>query len=161
MMETARSGYIKEYTPITMTDLTVPQWLQIYEDPKSQATYTPAEEVIKFYNEPESFIVLDLRNDREPGYLKNSKHLPATELTGYGNIKSEIIDKLITSETSKVKTIVVHCNSSKMRASKVAGWIQDYINETKADFSVTILQGGIVRWKELNISPFTDVFIPL
>ncbi|KAK6456460.1 uncharacterized protein RJT20DRAFT_128366 [Scheffersomyces xylosifermentans] len=134
-------------------------WLEQYPDARSKASYTSPSEVLDLLEKsPETTTVLDLRNDRTPSYLQHSIHIPATGIAGYDALGSTVIDQ-IKKENPDLKNIVVHCNSSKKRAAKVAGWIQDYIEENDVkDYNVTILEGGIAGWVQLD-EPYQKLLI--
>lgn len=134
-----------------MAQLTVKEWLQSYPNPHATASYTPAEEVLSLLEStPETIAIIDLRNDREGSYLKESVHIPATSLTDPKKIKEEAIDR-VKAVKSTADTLIVHCNSSRQRAAKVAGTIQDYLDENNiSDLKVTVLQGGIAGWLPLG-----------
>lgn len=135
--------------------MSVNAWLNAHDEPKAHATHSSPEEVLALLRDhPSTTLVLDLRNDRDNRYLSNSVHIPATSLSGYKNIKTELIEPLL-AEKVALETIVVHCNSSKSRGPKVAGWIEDYIEETDSALKVTVLDGGIDRWSELGV-PYTE-----
>lgn len=138
------------------TTISVNDWLDRYPEPKSTASRLSADELLQLLKKNDSSTtILDLRNDRAPGFIKQSVHIPATSISGYSDIERVVLDKLLESNKN-LKLIVVHCNSSKKRASKVAGWIQDHINEKKvSDYAVTILDKGIVGWLELD-EPFSS-----
>lgn len=95
-----------------------------------------------------SATILDLRNDRAPGFIRDSVNVPATSISGYSNIKGQVIDKIYAANPN-INYIIVHCNSSKNRATKVAGWIQDYINDQNSEnLKVAVLNEGITGWLE-------------
>jgi arsenical-resistance protein 2 len=134
--------------------MSISAWLKEHDEPKAHATHSTPEEVLGLLRDhAKTTLVLDLRNDREKKFLKNSVHIPATTLTGYRNLKQEIVEPLL-SENIALETIVVHCNSSKTRAPKVAGWLEDYIEENDSGLKVTVLDGGITQWLELG-DPYT------
>ncbi|KAK6460990.1 hypothetical protein DFJ63DRAFT_213338 [Scheffersomyces coipomensis] len=135
-------------------------WLDKYPDPKATATRTAPADVLKLIKQsPQSTVILDLRNDRSPSILQESISIPATTIDGYEHIKDTVLDVII-NQKPEVKDIAIHCNSSRKRAVKVAGWIQDHINENDIkDYKVTILDGGITGWVELD-KPYQEVLIP-
>ncbi|KAG2732079.1 hypothetical protein G9P44_004496 [Scheffersomyces stipitis] len=139
----------------------IEKWLEEYPAEKAEASYSTPEEVLDLINKsPETTTVVDLRNDREPSVLKTSVHIPATGIAGYDDLKARVID-VVTEQKPEVKNIVIHCNSSRKRAVRVAGWIQDYINENDVkDYKVTILKGGIAGWFNLD-EPYQKVLIPV
>lgn len=143
-----------------MASLTVNEWLETYPNPKATASYTPAEEVLKLLETtPESIAIVDLRNDRDGGYLKESVHIPATTLTDPKKIKEEAID-IVKAARPSADTIIIHCNSSRQRASKTAGTIQDFLDDNNvSDLKVTILQGGIAGWLPLD-EPYKSFVVP-
>ncbi|ABN67899.1 predicted protein, partial [Scheffersomyces stipitis CBS 6054] len=149
--------------PLNMSTVAelIEKWLEEYPAEKAEASYSTPEEVLDLINKsPETTTVVDLRNDREPSVLKTSVHIPATGIAGYDDLKARVID-VVTEQKPEVKNIVIHCNSSRKRAVRVAGWIQDYINENDVkDYKVTILKGGIAGWFNLD-EPYQKVLIPV
>lgn len=71
-------------------------------------------------------------------------------LLGFSSIKNQVIDKIYEGNPStNYNYIIVHCDSSKNRATKVAGWIQDYVNDQKPEnLKVSVLNEGITCWIE-------------
>ncbi|KAK6204755.1 uncharacterized protein RJT21DRAFT_10938 [Scheffersomyces amazonensis] len=138
----------------------VVEWLNKYPEPVSVASRTAPQDVLKLIKEsPESTVILDLRNERAPSILQQSLNIPATGVDGYEHISDAVLNK-ITEHKPTVKHIVVHCNRSRQRASKIAGWIQDHINENNVkNYEVTILDGGITGWVDLD-EPYQEVLIP-
>ncbi|KAG7195377.1 uncharacterized protein KQ657_003906 [Scheffersomyces spartinae] len=143
-----------------MADPRVVEWLKVYPEPKTTASYTEADEVLTLLKTtPETIAIIDLRNDRDPGYLKESVHIPAITLTDPKKIREEAID-LVKEAKPTAETIIVHCNSSKQRAVKVAGTIQDYLDQNNVpDLKVTVLKGGIAGWLPLD-EPYKSFVIP-
>lgn len=134
--------------------MSISAWLKEHDEPKAHATHSSPEEVLGLLRDHgKTTLVLDLRNDRSKTYIKNSVHIPATSLTGYKNLKQEVVNPLL-SENVALETIVVHCNSSKSRASKVGGWLEDYIEENDSGLKVTVLDGGMTEWLESG-DPYT------
>lgn len=141
-----------------MSDSLVPvkEWLSLYADPKANAVRLSASDTYNLLTNGDSATILDLRNDREPGIIRNSVNVPANSISGYKEVKKAVIDRMYQSNPH-LEYIIVHCNSSKNRATKVAGWIQDYIEENKiTNLKVAILDGGITGWLELE-EPFSDL----
>lgn len=136
--------------------LSVPDWLEKYPDPQSEPSRTSREDVLKLLqNGNGETLILDLRNEREPGYINHSIHIPATEIGGYQEIKEKVLVP-IAKQFPKTRLIVVHCNSSGRRASKVGGWLEDYSKEHNTDVKVTILHEGIKGWLAAG-APFDSV----
>lgn len=137
------------------------EWVNLHEGDSNTVTKRlSAESVLKLLQEkPETISILDLRNDRDPAILQRSVGIPATTLTNKANIKHEVIDKLI-QENPNLDLIVIHCNSSRKRASIVGAWIQDYLDSNPNEkYQVAILDGGIVGWLELP-EPYKSFLIP-
>lgn len=125
--------------------MSVNEWLEKYPEPASVATRTSREEVLKLIEEnPKQVAILDLRGERAPGYIRDSVHIPAPTIEGYEQLKSAVLDP-IAKQRPEAKLIVVHCNSSGRRASKVGGWLDDY-NKEHGGVQATILHEGIVGW---------------
>ncbi|CUM47605.1 uncharacterized protein AC631_05176 [Debaryomyces fabryi] len=132
----------------TESKILVKDWLELYPEPLATASRLSAAEVLKLLSAGKSATILDLRNDRTPGFIRNSVHVPATSIFGNTNIKGQVVDKMYEFNPS-LNYIIVHCNSSKNRATKVAGWIQDYINDQKPEnLKVAVLNEGITGWLE-------------
>lgn len=128
----------------------VKEWLDLYPDPRSVAARLSANDTYNLLTDGKSATILDLRNDREPGIIRNSINIPANSISGYPEVKEKVIDRMY-ELNPLLEYIIVHCNSSKRRATKVAGWIQDYIEENKiTNLKVAILDGGITGWLELE-----------
>lgn len=143
-----RRSTIRIYTSLNHNvkmSLSVPDWLEKYSGPKNEPSRTSREEVFKLLQEGDETLILDLRNDREPGYITHSIHIPATEICGYEEIKEKVLVP-IAQQFPKTRLIVVHCNSSGRRASKVGGWLEDYSREHNTAVKVTILHEGIKGW---------------
>lgn len=134
--------------PLTESNMLVTDWLELYPEPLATASRQSAYEVLKLLSCGKAATVLDLRNDRVPGFIRDSVNVPATSISGYSNIKDQVIDKIYGTNPG-TNYIIVHCNSSKNRATKVAGWIQDYINDHKPEnLEVSVLNEGITGWLE-------------
>jgi len=128
--------------------MSVPEWLKKWEiaEPETVSVRTPKEEVLSaLENSPDTITVVDLRNDRERGYITKAVHIPATTIHGPEEIKSKVIDPILEVKP-ETKTIAIHCNSSGKRASYVAGWLDDYLKKNPSDLKVEILHEGIVGW---------------
>ena len=130
------------------SNILVKDWLELYPEPQSTASRLSADEVLQLLSAGKSSTILDLRNDRAPGFIRESVNVPATSISGYSNIKDQVIDKIYAANPN-LNYIIVHCNSSKNRATKVAGWIQDYINDQNSEnLKVAVLNEGITGWLE-------------
>lgn len=130
------------------SNILVKDWLELYSEPLATASRQSADEVLKLFSAGKAATILDLRNDRAPGFIRDSVNVPATSISGYSNIKDQVIDKIYGTNPG-TNYIIVHCNSSKNRATKVAGWIQDYINDQKPEnLEVSVLNEGITGWLE-------------
>ncbi|GMM36960.1 hypothetical protein DASC09_042850 [Saccharomycopsis crataegensis] len=142
--------------------LSVQDWLGIHPNPTSVAARISHEQTLKLLQErPDEIAILDLRNDRSPGFLKESINIPATSLNGIDEVKKELIDPMKEFK-SNLQLTIVHCNSSKNRATKVAGWIQDYINENNIiDFKVSVLDHGINGWFKLSDPVYKSYIVPI
>lgn len=128
--------------------MSVPEWLKKWEvaEPETVSVRVPKEDVLKHLEtSPDSYTVVDLRNDRERGYITKALHIPATVVDGPEDIRVKVIDKIL-AEKPNTKTIAIHCNSSGKRASYVAGWLDDYLKKNPQDLKVEIVHEGIVGW---------------
>lgn len=128
--------------------MSVPEWLNKWENAQSQteAARVPKEEILTALEEtPDSITVVDLRNDRERGYITKAVHIPATSINGPDDVKEKVIDKILAVKP-ETKTIAIHCNSSRQRAGYVGGWLDDYLKKNHQNLNVEILNEGIVGW---------------
>lgn len=128
--------------------MSVPEWLKKWEiaEPKTASVRVPREETLTALEDsPDSITVVDLRNDRERGYITKAVHIPATTIDGPEDVKAKVIDEILAVKP-QTKTIVIHCNSSGKRAGYVAGWLDDYLKKNPQDLKVEILHEGIVGW---------------
>lgn len=126
----------------------VPEWLKKWEGSKSEtvSVRTPREEIFAhLQTSPEDITVVDLRNDREKGYITKAVHIPATTIDGPTDVKAKVIDAVLAAKP-ETKLIAIHCNSSAKRAGYVAGWLDDYLKENELDLKVEILHEGIAGW---------------
>lgn len=128
-----------------MSTISVELWLEKYPEANTVSSRTSREEIFKQLGESNDALILDIRGDRAPGYIRKSIHIPATDVDGYEDVKTSVLDPLFAAYP-QTKLIVVHCNSSGRRASKIAGWLDDYLKENGGDFKVTILHEGIKGW---------------
>lgn len=128
-----------------MASISIEDWLNTYPDPVSVSSRTSREDAIQLLQNSDEAVILDIRGDRSPAYISRSVHVPATDVDGYEQVKPKILDVVFASYP-KTKLIIVHCNSSAKRASKIGGWLDDYLKENGGDFKVTILDEGIKGW---------------
>lgn len=127
--------------------MSVPEWIAKWEsqESKSVAPRLSKEEVLLILQKsPDSVTVVDLRNDRDNGFITQAAHIPATEIDGPSDIGPKLVDPIVAAKPS-TELIVIHCNSSARRASYVAGWATDYTSKTSGP-AVRILDQGIVGW---------------
>lgn len=128
--------------------MSVPEWLKKWESAQSATVSKriPKEEIFKsLKTSPESVTVVDIRTERERGYITQALHIPATDIDGPSDIKSKVVD-VVLKERPATKKITIHCNSSALRASYVAGWLDDYLAQNPQGVEVDILHEGIVGW---------------
>lgn len=128
--------------------MSVPEWLKKWEFAESATVSerAPKEAVLELLEkDPNSITVVDLRNDRERGYITKAVHIPATTIQGPEDIKSKVVDPIL-KEKPDTKVIAIHCNSSGRRASFVGGWLDDYVKKNPSGLKVEILHEGIVGW---------------
>lgn len=126
----------------------VPEWLEKWKfaQAEKEPPRAPKEQVLEqLETSPDSLTVVDLRNDRERGYITKAIHIPATTIDGPADVKAKIVDPVL-EQKPETKTIAIHCNSSAQRASYVAGWVDEYFNKNHSDLKVEILHEGIVGW---------------
>lgn len=126
--------------------MSVPEWLAKYEDQQlaTVALRLPKEDVLKLLEtSPETVTVVDIRNDREKGFITKAVHIPAPTVEGPAEIGAKFIEPIL-EKAPDTKLIVVHCNSSARRASYIGGWADDYLKGKDVD--VAILDEGIVGW---------------
>lgn len=134
------NSFLQKFT----TKMSVQAWIDAQPDSKAVPSRTERSVVYELLQSPEN-IILDIRSDRSPAYIGQSFHVPAVDVDGPGKVKEAVLDPLL-AKFPDTKQIIVHCNSSRQRASKIAGWLQDYFNENPSDLKVTILHEGIAGW---------------
>ncbi|ODQ67346.1 Rhodanese-like protein [Nadsonia fulvescens var. elongata DSM 6958] len=123
----------------------VPTWCRSYAAPESTAATIDKSELKKDIEEnPEGILIIDLRReDFEGGNIKGSYNIPAQSIYGYEGI-SKIV-KL--AESTKVNKVIFHCKLSRDRATRSAGWFQDYVKKHNIeDIQGVVLSGGILEW---------------
>lgn len=94
---------------------------------------------------PEAVAILDLRkNDFVGGKIKGAFNIPAQSTT------HSIEDIYNLFDNAGKKQIIVHCASSKNRATRVWGWLTDYANTKPGSerLNISILKGGYNAFKE-------------
>ncbi|OBA23120.1 hypothetical protein METBIDRAFT_9426 [Metschnikowia bicuspidata var. bicuspidata NRRL YB-4993] len=95
---------------------------------------------------PETVTVVDLRNDRERGYITKAVHIPATVIEGPTDIQNKLVGPVL-AQFPQTKKIVVHCNLSAKRAGLIGAWGKDHVAANgPQDVDVQILHEGIVGW---------------
>lgn len=95
---------------------------------------------------PESIAIIDLRkNDFIGGKIKGALNIPAQ------SIYHSISDLYELFEKAGKKQIIVHCVSSRQRATRTWGWFTDYENtKNESDkLKISILKGGFNAFKSV------------
>ncbi|CCF53081.1 hypothetical protein NDA11_004913 [Ustilago hordei] len=131
-------------------------WSKVYGEPTTKPGSISVDELTSWYADKtpgKDFVVIDVRRaDCEyiiPGAINLPAHsMPATLPT--------MVNML-----STIPKLIFHCNSSKRRGTRTAGWVADALvkvhtqagaSEAQADESIAkqvlILTGGINAWTE-------------
>ncbi|KAI5785143.1 Rhodanese-like domain-containing protein [Pyronema domesticum] len=128
-----------------MASATEAPWHAAFPKPKAQAEFISREDTLALFSSAKpgkDFILVDVRRtDFEGGTIKNSVNFPAHS---FYHIREAVYDLV---KAAGVKTVISYCGSSNGRGPRVAGWLQDTINE-KGDDSIksVAMTGGIKGW---------------
>lgn len=120
----------------------VAEWLAKYPNPTSCCPKASKEQVKQWLEDDKSTIILDIRkHDFKGGNIKGAL------CVHYTGVYESVSDITSLCQSAGKKRIVVHCWSSKNRATKAAGWFHDEIEEKQLDdIEVFVLEGGIKGW---------------
>ncbi|KAI5812980.1 Rhodanese-like domain-containing protein [Pyronema omphalodes] len=128
-----------------MASATEASWHAAFPKPQAQAEFISREETLALFSSAKpgkDFILVDVRRtDFEGGTIKHSVNFPAHS---FYHIREAVYDLV---KAAGVKTVISYCGSSNGRGPRVAGWLQDVINE-KGDNSIksVAMTGGIKGW---------------
>ncbi|EOQ98645.1 Dual specificity phosphatase ibp1 [Wallemia ichthyophaga EXF-994] len=126
-------------------------WWHVYGEPKATFNIITVDQLSKLYYSEEigrDFVVIDVRRSDLTEMIPGAINLPAQSLP-------QALPSLIYS-LGNIDKFIFHCNSSKGRGPRAAGWFADALNNhvKSVDPSlgtqgrVFVLEGGINSWKE-------------
>lgn len=117
-------------------------WLDKYPAPKHQADYVEKKVVLDAMTaKTGDYIIIDLRRDDfKGGRICGALNLPAQSF--YGSV-TQIYD--LAAKSGK-KHIFVHCMSSRDRAIRTCGWLEDEKARVNGSVKPLIIQGGFLAW---------------
>lgn len=131
-----------------MSSPEIVQWLESTPEasvePKDSDYLEPAAVSKTIREHPSNVAILDLRkNDFLGGKIKGAFNIPAQ------SIYHSVPDLYDLFEKSGKKEIIIHCVSSRHRASRTWGWFKDYAETKPKDekLQVHILKGGFNAFK--------------
>lgn len=67
----------------TESSILVKDWLKFYPEPLATASRLSVDEVLQLLSAAKAATILDLRNDRAPGFIRDSVNVPATSIIGF------------------------------------------------------------------------------
>ncbi|KAF8246208.1 hypothetical protein K440DRAFT_651180 [Wilcoxina mikolae CBS 423.85] len=120
-------------------------WHAAFPKPMSPPAFISREDTLTLFSTKtpgKDFILVDVRRtDFEGGTIKHSINLPAHSLYPTREAVYDLI------HAAGVEMVISYCGSSAGRGPRVAGWLQDIIDE-KGDKNVksVALEGGIKGW---------------
>ncbi|VVT49045.1 uncharacterized protein SAPINGB_P002077 [Magnusiomyces paraingens] len=129
----------------------VSNWLQSSPESLSKPTESdyiePHALVDSLETAPDSIAIIDLRkNDFVDGKIKGAFNIPAQ------SINNSVDDLYDLFEKADKEVLVIHCASSRNRATRVWGWFEDYKRSKGSGPQVVILKGGFNAFKDLENS---------
>lgn len=135
-----------------MSSPEIVQWLNTTPVPETtplESDYVDSSEVASLIkNSPDDIAIIDLRkNDFVGGKIKGALNIPYTSIT------NSIGDLYRLFSKAGKKQVIIHCVSSRDRATRTWGWFNDYQNKNAdgADkLKITILRGGFKAFVENN-----------
>lgn len=131
-----------------MASSEVSQWLEstpkALAQPQESDYLDPLAVAESIRTHPQDLAILDLRkNDFVGGKIKGAVNVPAQ------SIYHSVTDLYDLFEKAGKKEVIVHCASSKNRATRAWGWFKDYADSKPKDqkLQVLILKGGFNAFK--------------
>ncbi|KAJ9477966.1 hypothetical protein PHBOTO_001548 [Pseudozyma hubeiensis] len=140
-----------EEHPINQSD-----WQKVYGEPTTKPGSISVDELTAWFHDKtpgKDFVVVDVRRSDCDYILPGAINLPAHSLPATLAILAPML--------STIPKLVFHCNSSKGRGTRAAGWVADAFvkmhtqtgaSEAQAQQSIAqqvlILTGGIIAWTE-------------
>lgn len=126
-------------------------WWHIYGEPKAIVQDITVDQVADLYSNEllgRDFVVVDVRRADLSEIIPGAINLPAQTLP-------VTLPSLLHS-FSNIKKLIFHCNSSRGRGPRAAGWVSDALDthlkhidpSLNASDRVFVLKGGINAWKE-------------
>lgn len=133
-----------------MSSPEIVEWLNTTPVPKSTPTesdYVDSSEVASLIkSSSDDIVIIDLRkNDYVGGKIKGALNIPYTSITNSIGDLYRLLSK------AGIKQIIIHCVSSRDRATRTWGWFNDYQNknaEGANKIKITILKGGFKAFAE-------------
>ncbi|SPO22141.1 uncharacterized protein UTRI_02147_B [Ustilago trichophora] len=132
------------------------EWQKVYGEPTTKPGSISVDELTAWYagkTPGKDFIVVDVRRSDCDYILPGAINLPAHSLPATLPTLAPML--------STIPKLIFHCNSSKGRGTRAAGWVADELvkmhvqsgaTEAQAQQSIAqqvlILTGGIVAWSE-------------
>ncbi|SNX82910.1 uncharacterized protein MEPE_01616 [Melanopsichium pennsylvanicum] len=142
-----------EEHPINQND-----WQKVYGEPATKPGSITVDELTAWYTDKtpgKDFVVVDVRRSDCDYVLPGAINLPAHSLPATLSMLAPML--------STIPKLIFHCNSSKGRGTRAAGWVADAFvkmhmqsgsNEAQAQQSiekqVLILTGGIKAWTQTH-----------
>ncbi|EPQ31925.1 uncharacterized protein PFL1_00124 [Pseudozyma flocculosa PF-1] len=144
-------------TTSTPAPISTSEWWKVHGEPRPRDPALPqldVEEVASWYQPGDralrpgvDFLIVDVRRSDCETMIPGAINLPAHSLP---HSLPSLLPLL-----SSVPRLVFHCNSSKGRGPRAAGWTADALDDYRAanpgaevKAQVYVLKGGIVAWKE-------------
>ncbi|VVT57413.1 uncharacterized protein SAPINGB_P005683 [Magnusiomyces paraingens] len=121
-------------------------WIQSTPEPSvkpSEKDYLEPSAVAELIRRsPKDIAIIDLRkNDFVGGKIKGAFNIPAQSIYHSVDDLYDLFDK------AEKKEIIVHCVSSRDRATRTWGWLTDYKNSKGSGPEIFILKGGFNAFK--------------